>query len=718
MRPRAGNWSLRNKIVVWSFVPTAIILATVALISLYSYQRVAENLVIERDRELTRLSADLLAAELKTYTDPLSDQVLAIFDSGMVALDANGKILAAEPVEIEGWGDEWAKRIPFRQFARSSKPVFSDIVMDGWQGEKVIVAYVPITTRAGEPVGGIAGVFRLKPATESAFYENIEALRRHESNCLYLVDGNGRVIYHSDRVHIGADFSAQEVVQRVMDGQMGALRALDFAGRDIVASFAPVPGTPWGLVIEEDWATLTEPSRRYGQFLLLLLALGVMVPIAIVAVGVGRITQPVKRLIGAAQEIAGGNFDQRITASTGDEVEELAKQFNLMAAQLQESYENLERKVASRTQELATLNRLAAVVSQSLNLEQILNDALDEALEIMGATKGQAFLLEEETRDLVLIAQRNLPDELVRFTARLPLGTSTSGLAAREGRPVARCVADYAPGRLKDLVQGAGIELVVSTPLLAKGKTVGAIDLGMEQVRAIEPEGLSLLAAIGHQIGVAVENARLYEQAQQLAVVQERNRLARDLHDSVMQALYGVTLYAEAAARQLKVGQAQMTADHLREIRDTAQEALREMRLLIFELRPLALQREGLAAALQTRLEAVEGRVGMQTEIHVEGDGQLDPEVEQELYRVAVEALNNVLKHAYARSVTVRIQHDDRALVLEVADDGIGFELVAAQEKGGLGLRGMRERVARLGGDLIVHSVPGEGTTVRVEVCQ
>jgi len=112
--------SLRNKIIVWSFVPTAIILVTVALVSLYAYQRVTENLVIERDRDLTHLSASLLAAELTTYTDPLSDQFLSVFDSGMVVLDERGKILATEPERPEGWRPDWSKHISFRQMARSN----------------------------------------------------------------------------------------------------------------------------------------------------------------------------------------------------------------------------------------------------------------------------------------------------------------------------------------------------------------------------------------------------------------------------------------------------------------------------------------------------------------------------------------------------------------------------------------------------------------------
>jgi signal transduction histidine kinase len=336
----------------------------------------------------------------------------------------------------------------------------------------------------------------------------------------------------------------------------------------------------------------------------------------------------------------------------------------------------------------------------------------------MGLEKGQAFRLEEKTQTLILMAHQGLPKDLTHYTARQPLQAGASGIAAREGKPIVRRVVEYSEGRLKQLLSEAGIQMVISTPLLVKGKTVGVLDLGATQPRVMTAEELSLLTAIGHQIGVAVENAHLYEQAQQLAVVEERNRLARDLHDSVTQALYGVTLCAEAAARHLRIGDTGTAADHLREIQSTTHEALREMRLLIFELRPPVLKRDGLAAALQNRLDAVEGRFGLSVAFVGNGNGRLSPELEEGLYRVAQEALNNVLKHARASQVTVSLHQNQDSIHLEIADDGVGFDLATARDRGGFGLRCMEERTAELGGKLQVKSSPGEGTKVQVEIGQ
>jgi signal transduction histidine kinase len=180
--------------------------------------------------------------------------------------------------------------------------------------------------------------------------------------------------------------------------------------------------------------------------------------------------------------------------------------------------------------------------------------------------------------------------------------------------------------------------------------------------------------------------------------------------------LYSVTLLAEAAARLLIAGDSQTAAEHLRELRDTGQESLREMRLLIYELRPVALEKSGLADALRMRLEAVEARSGIKTELNIEGVEQLAYEAKEELYHIAQESLNNVLKHAHASRVQVNIRFHDKETCLEIVDDGVGFDLEQATRCGGMGLSGIAERAKKIGGKLLVDSAPGMGTRVKVEV--
>ena len=202
-------------------------------------------------------------------------------------------------------------------------------------------------------------------------------------------------------------------------------------------------------------------------------------------------------------------------------------------------------------------------------------------------------------------------------------------------------------------------------------------------------------------------------QAEELATAKERNRLARELHDSVAQTLYGLTLQAEAAARELKTGRTDKAAEQLREIRDSAQQSLQETRLLIFELRPPILELEGLVAALRTRLESVESRSGLKAQIQLQDVGQLPAKVEAGLYGISNEALYNILKHARASVVKVSLKKESKKVVLEIQDNGVGFDASATQS--GMGLSGMKERAEQFGGVLQIQS-GANGTTIRVEV--
>jgi signal transduction histidine kinase len=217
---------------------------------------------------------------------------------------------------------------------------------------------------------------------------------------------------------------------------------------------------------------------------------------------------------------------------------------------------------------------------------------------------------------------------------------------------------------------------------------------------------------------MAIEHARLQQQAEQLAVLEERQRLARELHDSVTQSLYSVTLYANAVALALAADKSEVAAGYLAELQETALEGMRDMRLLIFQLHPPVLEKEGLVAALQARLAAVEERAGLQTQFRVEGERRLPIAIEEDLYWIAQEALNNVRKHAAARHVTVHLHFAASTVHLEVTDDGAGFDLhaVRAEGRGSGGLRSIAERTARLGARLRHESAPGQGTRLSVEV--
>ena len=537
--------SLRAKIIAWSFVPTAIILIAVAIVIFYAYQDVTQDLAIERNRELTRLSASELATELTEFTNLLADLArtadiyegnptaqrdalkaaryrLTVFDAGGLILNAFGTVVATEPERPKILGQRWSDRTFYRQIAHhqtlhAESPAFSDIVADGPDGAEVIVIAAPITGEYGEFKGIIAGLFRVGETADNALYRDIVKLHPGGGDGVHLVDGNGRLIYHSDTDFIGDDFWGQAVVQNVLDGQVGSLRARARDGQDIVTGFAPVRGTAWGLITEESWSTLIVPFQGYQQFLLLLLTLGVIVPTLIATVGVRRITKPITELIGAAQKLAGGNFGQKITAQTGDEIEELAEQFNLMAAQLQESYTHLEQRVDDRTKELAGLNAIATTVSQSLDLNEILNDALDKTLHVLETESGGIYLLNEETGILTIAAQRGFSPKFVAEVDGLKVGEGFSGHVVQSSQPLVVRDVSTDPRLTRMAAREEKLHSLAVVPLCSKRKVLGTLFATTRGYREFTDQDVQLLTSIGHQIGMATENARLFNAVQRRA---------------------------------------------------------------------------------------------------------------------------------------------------------------------------------------------------------
>ena len=225
-----------------------------------------------------------------------------------------------------------------------------------------------------------------------------------------------------------------------------------------------------------------------------------------------------------------------------------------------------------------------------------------------------------------------------------------------------------------------------------------------------------MLASVADQIGVAVDNVRLRDQAEDAAVMAERARLARELHDSVTQSLYSLTLFSEGSLELAKSGDLESVTHNLSRIGQTAQQALKEMRMMVYELRPPDLEREGLVGALHQRLAAVEKRAGLNARLVADELVELPFEVERELYWIVQEALNNIIKHAGAATVSVHLRVDGQKILVEIIDDGRGFEPETVKGQGGLGLTSIRDRAEKLGGRVDIFSAPDEGTMIHVEV--
>jgi signal transduction histidine kinase len=258
----------------------------------------------------------------------------------------------------------------------------------------------------------------------------------------------------------------------------------------------------------------------------------------------------------------------------------------------------------------------------------------------------------------------------------------------------------------------------LGVPIVAPEGVMGAFYLtekeGAADFDEADQEVIELLAA---HAAIAITNARLYERSRELSILAERNRLALELHDAVSQKLFSLVLAAESAGTLLdREGDAAAARQQIAKVQESARRALDELRSLIFELRPPDLERDGLCGALRKHVEVVGQLEPGTIELDLEADVEPDPARAREILRIAQEALQNALRHASADHVTVRLGRDNGDVVLEVRDDGVGFDPGAAELRSRrLGLTSMEERAQRLGGQLSVDSAPGRGTTVRLE---
>jgi signal transduction histidine kinase len=286
----------------------------------------------------------------------------------------------------------------------------------------------------------------------------------------------------------------------------------------------------------------------------------------------------------------------------------------------------------------------------------------------------------------------------------------------RGREPIA--VLEYPDSRVSNLLlrllQSSGVQATLCLPIIAGDEVFATFHLFTADGADLSEEKQRLLAALAGRASLAIENAQLFDASREKAALEERQRLARELHDSVSQALYGIALNAGAAriAREMDTNQLEHLLD---EVSALAEAGLAEMRALIFELRPESLQQEGLIAALEKQAAAARARHGLEVRCLLEREPEVSLPVKEALYRIVQESVQNTAKHGRANVIEIALGTDDGTLILRVADDGHGFD-PSGSFPGHLGLRSMQERAEAIGGNLTITSAPGSGTRIGVRV--
>ncbi|MBL7161929.1 MAG: GAF domain-containing protein [Anaerolineales bacterium] len=673
-----------------------------ALAREHEYYSIINSAVRERLRFLVTQSPEI--EEL--FLVDLDGQVVLSTDAASERMDTGDQLFFRQG--LKG---------PFTQlpFEMGKTPVLSD-------AEVAVFIARPVLTAAGQTFGILAGRVGTEPLRQIL----ADQTGLGDGGKSYLVDQMYTLLTASNLGAARPDhlIGQSEGIDAILDNKTHSSGSYaDYRGIQVMGVSRWLPELQAALLVEQDQSEVFRSVFTSLGVNLAITLLIVLLAVAISSYISKSIATPLVDLADTATRIAAGDFACQTEVFRDDEVGVVARAFISMTQQLRDLINSLEQRVAERTQALQNANRslerqtvqletsaqVSREITSILEIDQLLNRVVTLIGNAFNYDYVHIYLLNQEGTQLRHRAGNMEDGPQLRI---LPVaGEGLNCEALRENKAVqVDHVAQDDHYLIDENMPDTQSELVL--PLRVGDRVIGTLDVQSRQIAAFsESDGL-VLQSLGDQIAIAIENARLYNRSQELAVMEERTRLARDLHDSVTQSLYGLVVFAGAGQQVVESGKADLAKGHLARMEQAAQQALKEMRLLVYELRPPVLEEEGLVGALRQRLEAVEDRTGVTVDLQVHGVVDLPAPVEEGLFRIAQEALNNIIKHAAATSVTVQIHADDGGIELTIADDGVGLN--AASDTGGMGLTSMRERAQELDASLTIHSAPGEGTRVSV----
>jgi two-component system NarL family sensor kinase len=367
--------------------------------------------------------------------------------------------------------------------------------------------------------------------------------------------------------------------------------------------------------------------------------------------------------------------------------------------------------------ELAIINAIAQALNRSVDLHEALQTTLAQVADLFDLRAGWIWLLNEATDEWYLAAAQHLPPALADDPSSMEgscycLDSYRDGdLGGAANINVITCT------RLTGLVGGTdGLRYHASIPLYAHGKELGVLNVASADWRELSPDDLRLLYTVGDLLSIAIERARLFESSAQLGALEERNRIAREIHDTLAQGLSAIALHLETADALIGVqANAEGVQRAVQQALALTRSNLDEARRSVHDLRAAPLEGRTLAAALEELTKKSAAQHGLRSRIQVVGGSHpLPVAVETGLYRVAQEALNNIYTHAQARYVKVRLVVTPELARMTIEDDGRGFDENCI-EQNRYGITGMNERVKLLGGAMKIRSVIGKGTIIEVE---
>jgi len=382
-------------------------------------------------------------------------------------------------------------------------------------------------------------------------------------------------------------------------------------------------------------------------------------------------------------------------------------------ARLYERLQEREATLTIRNDQLALLNQIGTALASSLELEEILNRTLALLMAHFQVEAGEIFLKEEDGETLRLVLHRGEAAEAFWTRNRFKIGEGMVGQAAQTLQPVISHHLDRDEQGTRQAVVEAGFKQIACIPLTARGEVVGVLTIATRNRKMISKSELQMLVSVAAGAGAAIENSRLHSNVRRLAVLEERERIGMDLHDGTIQSIYGVGLALENA-RMLLRENPKFAEDRLQKAMDDLNHTIRDIRSYILDLRPRQLQGESLFEGLGRLVS--EFRQNTKVEVSLAVPKELLSDLPQmhamSLFHICQEALANIAKHAKASKVTIDLWTTSDRVLLEVSDDGQGFELDKTSKTVGHGLANMQTRVQNVGGDIDITSATNEGTSI------
>ena len=382
-------------------------------------------------------------------------------------------------------------------------------------------------------------------------------------------------------------------------------------------------------------------------------------------------------------------------------------------AQLYKGMKDRDEAITRRNEDLALVNHLAATLASYMEVDEILEQTLTRVMEHLEVEAGEIFLTEEGRHRLRLALHRGEAANAFWTRERFQFGEGYVGIVAQTGKALTSENPQKDLRYLRPAVVKAGFRSVACVPLTARGSVVGVMSVATRRERHFEEREVELLLAIGTWAGLSIENARLHRQGQRLAVLEERERIGMDLHDGIIQSIYGVGLALDLARVSVE-DDPKMARMKIEQAIDGLNNSIRDIRSYILDLRPRQFRGEDLMVGLQKLVDEFSANASAKANLVGPKDGlvTLPTANATALFHICQEALANVAKHARATRTDIRLWATNNRVLLEVSDDGMGFDLRKMNATLGHGLSNMQARVYKVGGDVEINSAPGEGTTV------